>query len=181
MGQADWLEVVARRHQKWIKLVNSFGEYDYAEDLVQQAYLVLYKYADPDKIIKDGKVSEGYMFYTLRSVYIQYYNSKKKITKVYIDDEDNTYQLTDSTDLEEQIAFNKICTMIDDELESWNWYNRKLFKIYRDTNLSIRGIAKETGISFVSIFHTLKAAKENLRDKFWEDYLDYKNEDYGRI
>ena len=59
--------------------------------------------------------------------------------------------------------------------------NKKLFKLYRDTNLSIRGIAKETGISFVSIFHTLKKSKGKLKDMFGEDYLDYKNEDYERI
>jgi len=181
MGRPDWLEYAFKEHSKWIKVIESFGEYEYAEDLVQEAYIVLYKYAKPDNVIKDGKISEGYMFFTLRSVLYQYYNKKKKVVKLYIDDDDSTLQLKDDTFLEEQEAYNKLCLLIDEEIEKWHWYNRKLFKLYRDTDLSIRGIAKETGISFVSIFHSLKNAKDKLRDKFNEDFLDYFNEDYDRI
>ena len=181
MGSADWLKYAFKEHSKWIKVIESFGEKEYAEDLVQEAYIVLYKYAKPDKVIKDGKMAEGYMFFTLRSVLYQYYNKKKKIVKIYIDDQDNTLQLIEDNFLDEQEAYNKLCLLIDEEIEDWHWYNRKLFKLYRDTDLSIRGIARETGISFVSIFHTLKNAKNKLREKFSEDYLDYLNEDYDRI
>ena len=181
MGGSDWLKYAFKDHNKWIKIIQSFGEYDYAEDLVQEAYIVLYKYADPKSVIKNERISEGYMFFTLRSVLYQYYNKKKKVVKIYIDDEENTLQLKDNSFLEEQEAYNKLCILIDEEIEDWHWYNRKLFKLYRDTDLSIRGIAKETGISFVSIFNSLKKAKNKLRDKFNEDYLDYLNEDYERI
>ena len=51
----EWLSIVFKRHKEWIKIVNSFGEYDYAEDFVQECYLVLYKYADEEKIIKKTK------------------------------------------------------------------------------------------------------------------------------
>lgn len=181
MGDADWLKYAFKDHNKWVKVIQSFGEYDYAEDLVQEAYIVLYKYAKPESVIKNEAISEGYMFFTLRSVLYQYYNKKKKIVKIYLDDEENTLQLEDETFLEEQEAYNKLCILIDDEIENWHWYNRKLFKLYRDTDLSIRGIAKETGISFVSIFHSLKKAKNKLKNKFEEDYIDYINEDYERI
>lgn len=181
MGNADWLEIAFKDHRKWVKVIESFGETEYAEDLVQEAYIVLYKYAKPEKVIKDGRLAEGYMFFTLRSVLYQYYNKKKKVTKLYLDDEENTLQLEVEDFILEQEAYNNICLLIDNEIDEWHWYNRKLFKLYRDTDLSIRGIARETGISFVSIFHTLKNAKDKLREKFYEDYLDYKNEDYERI
>tara|TARA_R110000787_G_scaffold42097_1_gene103510 strand:+ start:1928 stop:2068 length:141 start_codon:yes stop_codon:yes gene_type:complete len=35
----DWLNIVARQHEDWIKIVNSFGEFNYAEDIVQEAYI----------------------------------------------------------------------------------------------------------------------------------------------
>ena len=70
---------------------------------------------------------------------------------------------------------------IDDEIENWHWYDKKLFVLYRDTNMSIRKIAAETNISWVSIFNTLKNAKIILKDKLKEDYEDYKNEDYERL
>ena len=182
MGRAaGWLELVAKQHKEWIRVVNSFGEYDYAEDVVQEAYIALYKYADENKVIKNGKVVRGYIFFTIRSIYYQYYNTKRKVQKVSIDDPEFRLQIPYDTQMDEQVAFNKICTLIDKELEGWHWYDAKLFKLYRDTDLSIRKIARETNISWVSIFNTLKNAKTVIRDKFSEDYLDYINGDYDRI
>jgi predicted DNA-binding protein YlxM (UPF0122 family) len=47
--------------------------------------------------------------------------------------------------------------------------------------MSIRKIAEETNISWVSIFNTLKKCKEELREIFKEDFEDYLNKDYDRI
>ena len=178
---AEWLGIVAERHNEWISIVKSFGEYDFCEDIVQEGYLTIYKYADETKVIRNGVVSRGYMYFTLRSLYYQYYNSKRKIDKVSLDDEEFTIQIPNNSQMDEQVAFHKICTMIDDHIDSWRWYEKKLFSLYRDTELSIRGIAKETNISWVSIFNTLKHAKNELNEKFREDYEDYKNKDYDRI
>ena len=177
----EWLAKVAERHKEWIAIVKSFGEYDYCEDLVQEMYLTIYKYANEDKVIRNGVVSRGYLYFTLRSLYYQYYNSKRKITKVSIDDDEFTIQIPNDSQMDEQIAFHKICTMIDEHIEGWRWYEKKLFTLYRDTDLSIRGIAAETNISWVSIFNSLKHAKEEIKDKFKEDWEDYKNKDYDRI
>ncbi len=62
MGDAEWLKIAYKDHLKWIKIIESFGETEYAEDLVQEAYIVLYKYAKPENIIKNGRITEGYMF-----------------------------------------------------------------------------------------------------------------------
>ena len=179
--EAGWLAKVAERHNEWIKIVNSFGEYQYDEDIVQECYLTLYKYADEDKIIRNNIVNRGYLYFTLRSLYFQYYNSKKKIDKVYLDDEEYTYQIADYSEMDEQVAYNGICQLIDNHIDNWRWYERKLFLLYRDSDLSIRGIAAATGISWVSIYHTLKHAKNDLKETFKEDYIDYKNQDYDRI
>ena len=178
-ARADWLEIVAKQHKEWIRIVNGFGEYDYAEDIVQESYLILYKYAKPEKVIKNNQIRRGYMYFTLRTTYYLYYNSKRKVRKVSIDD--GLLQLEDTNDLREQQAYNMICEKIDDEIENWHWYDKKLFILYRDTDMSIRKIAAETKISWVSIFNTLKNAKNIIKDKLKEDYEDYKNEDYERL
>lgn len=177
----EWLSIVFKRHKEWIKIVNSFGEFNYAEDFVQEMYLVLYKYADENKIIKDGNVSRGYIYFTIRAIYFQYYNSKKRIDKVYIDDDESTIQIQDYSEMDEQVAYNGICQLIDEHIDNWRWYEKKLFTLYRDSGLSIRGIAAETGISWVSIYHTLKSAKQELKEKFGETYEDYTNNDYELI
>lgn len=178
---AQWLAKVAERHTEWINIIKAFGEYEYAEDLVQETYLILYKYANEEKVIKDGVVSRGYLYFSLRSTFFQFYKNKRKIKKVSIDNEEHTYEIADHSEMDEQIAYNKICTMIDDHIEDWRWYEKKLFTLYRDSGLSIRGIAKETNISWVSIFNTLKNAKHELKEKFQDDWTDLKLEDYERI
>jgi len=182
MGKsAQWLAKVAERHTEWVNVIKGFGEYEYAEDLVQECYLVLYKYANEEKIIKDGEVSRGYLYFTLRNLYFQFYKNKRKIKKVSLDNEEYTQEVEDNCNLDEEVAYNKICTMIDDHIEDWRWYEKKLFTLYRDSGLSIRGIAKETNISWVSIFNTLKNAKHELKQKFQDDWSDLKNKDYERI
>jgi RNA polymerase sigma factor (sigma-70 family) len=167
---AQWLQIIAKNHKEWIRIVESFGERNYAEDIVQEMYLVLYKYADPNKIITNGKANKGYIYFTLRSTYYQYYNAKHKITKTNIDN----YKIKYIDNLEEQKAYNNICQLIDKEIEDWHWYDKKLFKLYRDTDMSIRKLAKETGISWVSIFNTLKNCKNKIKDKYQKDWDKYK-------
>lgn len=177
----EWLAKVAEHHNYWISIVRNIGEVDYAEDIVQEMYIVLSKYANEDKLFTDGKLSKGYVYFTLRSVLYQYHNAKKRITKVSIDDTERAYQIPYSNKMDEQIAFHKVCELVDKQLENLHWYDRKLFKLYRDTDLSIRQLAKETHISWVSIFNTLKNVKNEINEKLNEDYTDYINGDYERI
>jgi hypothetical protein len=172
-----WLNQVAQHHKEWIKIINSFGEYDYAEDIVQETYIALYKYADATKIIDaSGNVRKGYVFFTLKSLFFQYYNKKMKVNKVSIDEQ---FTLFDDSNLDEHEAYNDICLLIDEEIKNWHWYDEKLFKLYRDSDMSMRDIAKETNISLISIFNSIKNYKEILNTKFNKDYQDYINNDYN--
>jgi DNA-directed RNA polymerase specialized sigma24 family protein len=174
-----WLNQVAQHHKEWIKIINSFGEYDYAEDIVQETYIALYKYADATKIIDaSGNVRKGYVFFTLKSLFFQYYNKKMKVNKVSIDEQ---FTLFDDSNLDEHEAYNNICLLIDEEIKNWHWYDEKLFKLYRDSDMSMRDIAKETNISLISIFNSIKNYKEILNTKFNKDYQDYINNDYNGI
>jgi DNA-directed RNA polymerase specialized sigma24 family protein len=179
MDNYKWIEKVAQHHKEWVEIIHKLGEFDYAEDIVQESYIALMKYADATKLIdSQGLVRKGYMFFTLRSLYYQFYNKKKKITKVSFD---GCWGLFDDSDIEQQKAYNDICLMIDEEIDNWHWYDRKLFKLYRDTDMSMRDIAKETNISLISIFHSIKNYKEILNTKFQNDYTDYIENDYNSM
>tara|TARA_R100001369_G_scaffold15444_1_gene30248 strand:- start:43 stop:603 length:561 start_codon:yes stop_codon:yes gene_type:complete len=186
-------------------MAKSLGGGMYSEDIVSESYLKLDKYKCENKIIRKGKVSKGYMFFVIRSIFINYIKQSNKIKKVDIS---TLYDLTDkswfcdvsnnshsfrnikenqdkvhyhSEDIIKEYAYGKICDKIDKEIESWHWYDKKIFEVYRDTPLTIRGMAKETKISTVNIFHTLKKSKNIIREKFAEDYEDFKNGDYDLI
>lgn len=174
-----WLAIVASNHSEWVKVVNSFGEYDFAEDIVQESYIALYKYAKPEVIVKNGIVNKAYLYFTLRSLTFQFYNKRKKINKVRIDFE--RHEIEEINNIPEKEAFEKIYDLIETESEDWHWYDKKLFNLYKDTDLSIRKIADVTHISWVSIFNTLKNCKQKIKNKHQENYEDFKNKDYDKI
>jgi DNA-directed RNA polymerase specialized sigma24 family protein len=179
MDNNKWLEKVAQHHKEWVEIIHKFGEYDYAEDIVQETYIALYKYANAEKIIDvQGNVRKGYVFFTLKSLFFQFYNKKMKVTKVPIDD---CWDLFDDSNVEEHKAYNDICLLIDEEIKNWNDYDMLLFKLYRDKDLSMREIAKGTNISLISIFNSLKNHKAILKQKFQKQYEDYINNDYNQI
>jgi len=186
------LEILAKHHNKWVRLALKFGAGSYAEDCVQQAYLKLHKYSNLNKLLNNNnEVHNGYMYLVIRNIVIDYFNARNKIIKIPIDDffKDDGFKeikaeylplFTDNTEIEinEQNAFWNICEKMDEELETWEWYDKTIFKIYRDKKISIRQLAKETDISWVNIFYTLKRCKTKMNDLFSEDYQDYKNKDY---
>ncbi len=110
-----------------------------------------------------------------------YDNAKRKVNKVRLDDQENFTQIPDISEMDEQVGYNEFVTLVDDHINNWRWYDKTLFRLYRDTDMSIRKIADETKISWVSIYNTLKKCKEELRELFDEDYLDLKYKEYERI
>ena len=181
LKETDFLKEVAKHHKEWVRTSKALGAGDFAEDIVQEMYIKLYKYANAEKIIKEGILQKGYIFFTLRSILYALKNQQNLIYKEEIKDN----LLEDNTDLEEHKAFNRFCNLIDGYLinqeKDKNWYNAKIFQVYRDTNLSMRKMAKLSNISWVSIFHTLKNVKQDLRNNFQEDWEDYLNGDYDKI
>ena len=175
----EWVSVVAKDHKEWVKLVKTFGEDFYAEDIVQESYLRLYRYCKPENVIQNGQVNKGFMYFVLRNLYLLHIKSEKKGEMVNLD---NLPLLKDEpTNLPKEEAYARMLSKIYEEVDSWHWYDKQLFTIYKDTDLSIRDIAKETTISSSSIFNTLKNCKSKVRTKFKEDYEDYKNTDYELI
>ena len=72
----EWLTKVAKHHNEWVKMVNQFGEYFFAEDIVQETYIMLYKWSSEEKLFKDGNISKGYMWLALKNTCL-YFNFKK--------------------------------------------------------------------------------------------------------
>ncbi|NBP60307.1 MAG: hypothetical protein EBU53_04285 [Proteobacteria bacterium] len=174
-----WLELVAKDHKEYVKVVQSFGEYFYAEDIVQEAYLRIYKYCKPENIIQNGEVNKGFMYFVLRNLYLSYLKELEKNPKIPIDE--IIYSLYEEDETEKHEAYLRLLNKVSKELNNWEWYDKMLFEIYKNDNKSIRKISKETRISTKSIFQTLKNCKKRLKENLKEDYQDYKNEDYELI
>lgn len=171
------MEKIAQLHKDWVGIVRSFGAGDMSEDIVQDTYLRILRLNYADKFVA-GEVNHGYMWLTLRSVYFDYLRANKNmevsIEKFYSipSEEKNPFKDSASLSLSEKI---------ENEIDSWHWYDAIMFRVYKDSGLSMREISKKSGISLSSIFLTIKTCKKNLKRKVGEDYQDYLNEDFELI
>jgi DNA-directed RNA polymerase specialized sigma24 family protein len=175
-----WLSKIAEHHKEYIEIVKNFGEKSYAEDIVQEFYLRLHKYANKEKIINEnGEVNKIYIFYALRNTYLLYWKKKKKFVKINIDDLKNigvNFEYIPRAEAE-----NILESKIKKEMQSWEWFDARLFKLYREEQLSMRELSKRTQISTKTIFYTIKRCKERLRENIAEDYEDFINGDFEKI
>lgn len=169
------LQQVAKKHNYWLKVAYSFGVGDYAEDIVQEMYLKLHKYIENETLKKETITT--YVYCIIRSLCLDLKRLQKKSIKIEIQD----YHATSKSNLLQVETLNKIYDKIDKEIESWRWYDAKLFKLYTENSYSQRDISKETGIKVGSIHYTLRKAGDKLKEKVGEDLEDFFNNDLELI
>lgn len=174
----NWIELVSKHHKEYVKTIQSFGEYFYAEDLVQEMYIRLLTKNKEPQVIINGQVNRYYIFLTLRSLFVDFYRQKSKVIKVDIS-EILTLQQID--EIEEHEAFGKLVDKVNQETKQWHLYDKLLFDLYKNTDKSMRDISNETTISLRSVFKTLKSCKIRLKENVGEDFEDYVNQDYELI
>lgn len=173
----NWLGEVAKNHKNYVKVINSFGEYFYAEDLVQEMYLRLDRNKKPEDIIVNGKVNEYYIYLTLKSVFLNFVKAKEQIYKT--NDLPLNIEAVDNTEYHEaQFRFN---ARIEAEINSWHWFDSMLFKLYLESGKSMRDISDGTTISLRSVFDTITECKKKLKENCKDDYLDLVNNDLELI
>lgn len=171
---AEWLSYISLHHKEWVSIVKSFGA-DEPEDIVQDMYIKIHKYVEPCKIITDGEVNKGYIWFTLRRLYLN------EVTRYKCERLMDIKLVAEETDTTQKQSFDVILDRIDNLVSNFNWYDEKLFNLYFNTELSLRDIAKETTISLSSIANSVKQYKDIVKKEVGEDYLDYINNDYEWI
>ena len=125
-----WLKKVAKYHKDYLRIVKSYGETEYAEDIVQEMYLRLHKYADIDKVInKDGTVNKPYVFWTLRNIYKSLCIERQKHQKM--DLEEIKHLAVEYDYISKHEAEYLLEAKLNEEINSWHWYDEKLFKLYQ--------------------------------------------------
>ena len=161
------------------------------EDLVQEMYIRIHKYiTDQEKIYyQDKGINRFYIWTVLRNMWksVQTLKSKNPIvsfSEYYGDmeiDDDQSESPNDFT-FQQKKAYNKLLDKINKTVEDWDyWYDKKLFELYFNSDMSMRDISHKTKISLTSIFNSCKNYKSKIMEEHFEDYLDYKNGDFDKI
>jgi DNA-directed RNA polymerase specialized sigma24 family protein len=180
------LELLAKNHKLWIKMVRGFGaDRDLAQDIVQSFYLRMHKYIkNEDRIMyNDDEVNRFFCYVTLKNMFRTYMNVENKYKWVEVREEDSIdEEMTDFVfDEAMETAFERLLDKISDEMNTWHKYDRILSEKYLKSDYSLRDIANGSGISLTSIFNTMRENKRILKETFGEDWQDFKNGDYNLI
>jgi len=130
-------------------------------------------------MFNNGKINKTYMWLSLRNTFLMHLRKSGKMAKVSLE-HIAMLQQDPGEELKHE-SYSKILDVLDEEITNWHWYDQKLFKLYKDTDLSMRDISKETSISVTSIFHTIKQCKTRINESVGENYEDYINGDYELI
>lgn len=170
------IDILAKKHKDWVNMAKSFGlSDDDANEIVQQMYLRITNYVtDPNKIIYKGEeVNTFYVYVTLRNIYLSNgYKPNKRL--VYIEDISRDLEIEDETvNVRQKELFDEVIDAVDDIVDSWYWYDKKIFNIHFYEQMSMRKIAKETKISLSSIFNTLSNGKAKIKQEVIKKYEEY--------
>lgn len=187
------IDLLAQKNDDWIRMAKSFKiTDDQANEIVQEMYLRINDYVkDAKKIMYDDKqVNTFYVYITLRNIYYSnFYNTGKNIKNrkvIYfseiVDNDDARklakYMIEDPEEaqdnIDRKIKLDNLIDKIEEEIDTWYWYDKKMTKLYMNTKMSMRDISKETKISLSSIFNTLTNAKEKIREISEKEYREYK-------
>lgn len=139
------MKEICKQHNRWINTVKQFGIIEFAEDVVQEAYL---------KCLEKETVNEAYFYLTLRSLSMDLHRKQKQIIKVSID------EVNIITEIEEH---NEVLNLVND----FHWFDKEVFFLYYDNKMSMRKIAEETGISLSTIFKTIQTCNLKIK-KEWQ-------------
>ena len=149
----------------------SFGsDRDTAQDLVQDMYLRMYKYVEnPERIMyNEDEVNTYFVFVVLRNLFI---SSQKSMSFDQLEDIDGEIE---EPNYESENAYNRLLDELWEEVESWHWYDTKLFKLYHNTDMTIKRISEETKISERSIWNTLDNGRKRIQANRKEAYEAWK-------
>lgn len=149
----------------------SFGcTKDNAQDIVQDMYLRMHKYVEnPERIMyNEDEVNTYFVFVVLRNLYI---SSQKSMSFDQLEDIDGEME---EPNYDYENAYNRLLDELWEEVESWHWYDTKLFKLYHNTDMTIKKISEETKISERSIWNTLDNGRKRIQANRKEAYQAWK-------
>lgn len=178
---ARLIDILGERHDEWFAMAKSFKcSDDTANEVVQEMYIRLSKYVDePERIMyNEHEINTYYVYVTMRNIYLTSLQKRNR-TVQYIELKDNRDY--EQADIEREKALQKVVDSIKKRVDTWYWYDKKLWEIHFERQMSMRAIASATTISLSSIFNTLKSNKNKIREEFGEDIEDLNNKDYDRI
>ena len=162
MSDDEILSRLYRKHTSWVLMAERMMPLYYsmtAEDVVQEVYLKIYQELRDKKlksttIIIDGQPNYAIVYLRIRNIIADMMRSEKSSIPLSADIEDK--------EVESAAEFYE---KIDCVIEGFQWFHKKMFKLYSKEFRSIRKLSEATKISYKTVFKTVKECKEEIKRK----------------
>ena len=141
-----------------------------AQDLTQEVYIVMLEY-NQEKLqqIYDNGHLGFWCTRVMLNLYIrpnsQFKKKHHEINKTDVDNECHLSGLVYEDCIGDIILKEKRLSQINEAMNDLHFYDKTLFKVYYETDHTIRSLAEATGISTTSIFHTIKNVRNYIIDE----------------
>ena len=162
MSKDEILSRLYRKHTSWVLMAERMMPLYYsmtAEDVVQEVYLKIYQELRDKKlksttIIIDGQPNYAIVYLRIRNIIADMMRSEKSSIPLTADIEDK-----------EAESAAEFYEKIDGVIEGFQWFHKKMFKLYSKEFRSIRKLSNATKISYKTVFKTVKECKEEIKRK----------------
>jgi len=125
----------------------------------------------------EKELNNYYIYVTMRNLFLSNFHKGKKRNHYSTEDiNDELINFSNVSDVSDEYedSFDALINKIEDMVDSWYWYDKKLWNIHFKNKMSMRRISRETRISLSSIFNTLSNGKKKIRENSKEEYEKYK-------
>ena len=160
MTDEEVLSVLYRYHASWLIMTERLMPLYYpmtAEDIVQEVYLKIYQELRINKLSFTNVIVDDHPNYA-----IMYTKIRNEVADMMRSEKPSSPIKTDITEDEEESAA-AFYEKIDGVIENFQWFHKKLFKLYSKEFRSIRKLSNATKISYKTVFKTVKECKEEIR------------------
>lgn len=151
------MELLFQKNNDWIEICKSFGlDEETSKDLVQEMYIRIQLKIENDKldISYNDEINYYYIFKTLRTMFIDLYRKRKRVTIVR--------NLTEYKKADIYVNYDEKYKQIQDQLDKMYWYNKKVFEIV-NSGTSIAELSRKSGIPYYSLYNTYKKVVDKLK------------------
>lgn len=168
MNPNKQIERLHKKNKAWINYAKSLlstANQMHADDIVQESYLKILNELHKDK---NKIVNNGYMYNTIRSICF----NDQKIKTDPLKFAKNVSQNMEDRKENNKINFEKVSEKVSNLVNTFYWFDKSVFSIYRYEIRSIRKISYETKIGHTQIFNSIKRTKQKLKEKLNSYYYD---------
>ena len=160
------LHILVRDEKTWLSMADEITSNSKitSKDLLHDFYIALHSKIDSGKvkindILYNDSLNKAFIYKMMRNIFL---DNLRKDKDILIDkDLKNIIE----ADNEPYIDIEKV---VDDIVDSFYWFDRKLFNLYRKKFHSIRKLSAATNISHVVVWRTINNCIKEIKKKINE-------------